>query len=391
MSDMSKGNLDRLRAQLKAIAQPTVKLAAAPKPPTASPQAAPELKPALPTPMPGPPPKRQPVAPAGPQRSRPLPAGGKPKPTPLAMPADRPRPQKAPGPSPGRLPAAPTGPQRSRPVPAAAPAFKPARPTPPQPPGFDKPKPVQQARADKPAHPIVRQVPRPSPAAARYTIERSDGTTKTYKSEHRVADHLAQREVQRIKSAAPGLDKRSAAKAAGGVAKWKMSGNAGDVDPRVLRSVNLARGEKAFAAKPKAPGPGRATAKPVALPRIAQPAVPSVRHASAQSAAGHRQPQSQAQSARPATPQLPNSAPVRPQPPAFGQARILRAPGGGAPIHPRGAAAKGPSGAMGAPRVTSKLGPSTASASSATTTVKVQPAPPNAGSATLKPPSGGKG
>jgi hypothetical protein len=76
----------------------------------------------------------------------------------------------------------------------------------------------------------------------------------TYGTEHRFADaHLIPAEQAKLKAANPELDPKIEAEAAGGVARWKMTGEPGDVSKQILEKIDIGAGEKL---RPDASGQG---------------------------------------------------------------------------------------------------------------------------------------
>jgi hypothetical protein len=81
----------------------------------------------------------------------------------------------------------------------------------------------------------------PEGGPTRYEV----GDGKTYGNEHKLADrHMIPTGHERIKAANPSGDPKAAAEAAGGVAKWKMTGDPGNVSKELVEKVDIAKGEK---------------------------------------------------------------------------------------------------------------------------------------------------
>ena len=170
-----------------------------------------------------------------------------------------------------------------------------------------------QSHGDKPANTLLTS---PNGKGTTYTAGKS-----SYTAEHRFADnHLFPAEKQRMLQS--GVKEGKAVQAAGATTRWKMEGQTGPVDPKIIRTVNLAKGEKLKAS----PG-ARAASEP------AKPASSPVRSL----ARGAKLP------ASPASPKLvkPPSGPA-PSGPAAGSSVPKMAPSG-----PQGGPAGNGSGSLG--------------------------------------------
>jgi hypothetical protein len=107
----------------------------------------------------------------------------------------------------------------------------------------------------------------PNGGGTRYSVKGGS----TYGNEHKFADrHMIPTEHERIKAANPNVDPKVAAEAAGAVAKWKMTGDPGNVSKQIATKVDIGKGEKFRPNPPGGGGSPRPAPKPGGSPK--QPA-----------------------------------------------------------------------------------------------------------------------
>jgi hypothetical protein len=95
-----------------------------------------------------------------------------------------------------------------------------------------------QSRKNRPATTLLTD---PKGGGTRYSVK--GGTT--YGNEHKFADrHLIPSEAAKLRAANPQIDPKVVPEVAGGVARWKMTGDPGSVPKHLLAKVDIGKGEK---------------------------------------------------------------------------------------------------------------------------------------------------